>query len=153
MALIHIQVRFRPGLPEVHPRNPLFGAILRSPQHQQLFQGSGGAIHPALGPAESDIVITKHRVSAFTGADLEMILRAKEIDLLILFGIATSGVVLSMLLAAGDAGYKIIAVNDCCLDLDSDLHACLTDKLFPRRATVLAAGELVRKIAISAPSG
>ncbi|MGC2639393.1 MAG: isochorismatase family cysteine hydrolase [Acidobacteriaceae bacterium] len=152
MAVLHVQVGFRPGLPEVHPRNPLLGAILSSPQHQQLFQGPGGAIHPALGPEETDIVITKHRVSAFTGTDLDMILRAKEIDTLILFGIATSGVVLSTLLGASDADYRVMVVKDCCLDMDRDLHACLTDKLFPRRATVLTADELLQRIAISSPS-
>ena len=43
-------------------------------------------------------MVTKHRISAFPGSDLQMILRSKEIDTLVLFGIATSGVVLSTLL-------------------------------------------------------
>ena len=34
MSVIHVQVGFRPGLPEVSLRNPLFGAIKRSAQHQ-----------------------------------------------------------------------------------------------------------------------
>jgi nicotinamidase-related amidase len=70
-----------------------------------------------------------------------MILRAKDIDTLILFGIATSGVVLSTLLHASDADYRLILVKDCCIDLDSEVHACLTEKVFPRRAAVLAADE------------
>jgi len=52
-----------------------------------------------------------------------MILRAKEIDTLVLFGIATSGVVLSTLLDASDADYRLIVVKDCCLDNDADVHA------------------------------
>jgi hypothetical protein len=67
-----------------------------SVQHQQLFQGAAGAIHPAVEPLHADIVITKHRISAFAGTDLDMILRAKDIDTFILFGIATSGVVLTL---------------------------------------------------------
>jgi len=103
MCVIHIQVGFRPGLPEVSSRNSLFAAIKNSSQHQKLFEGAPGAIHPDLGPRPQDIVITKHRVSAFCGTDLEMILRAKEIETLILFGIATSGVVLSTRVEAADA--------------------------------------------------
>jgi len=45
MSVVHAQVGFRPGLPEVSLRNPLFGAMKRSIEHQQLFQGLTGAIH------------------------------------------------------------------------------------------------------------
>ena len=143
MCVIHIQVGFRPGLPEVNPRNQLFGAIKSSPQYQPMFQGAGGAIHPAVAPIGDDIVVTKHRVNAFAGTDLEMILRAKEIDTLVLFGIATSGVVLSTLLDASDADYRLVVLKDCCTDLEAEVHACLMEKIFPRRAAVLAAQEFL----------
>src|ERR1700679_1177819 len=71
MSVVHVQVGFRPGLPEVSLRNPLFAAIKRSPQHQSLFLGSVGAIHPTVAPQTDDIVVTKHRISAFAGTDLE----------------------------------------------------------------------------------
>jgi len=146
MLVIHVQVGFRPGLPEVSSRNLLFAAIKSSPRHQQLFQGTTGSIHPAVAPDGDDLVVTKHRVSAFTGTDLEVILRAKEIDTLILFGIATSGVVLSTLLHASDADYRLFVIKDCCADLDQELHDRLVDTLFPRRATVLTAGEFVEAV-------
>ena len=75
-----------------------------------------------------------------------MILRANEIDALKLLGIATSGVVLSTSLHASDADYRRFVVKDCCTDLESDVHACLTEKLFPRRATVLTAKELLESL-------
>ena len=141
MTVIHVQVGFRSGLPEISGRNPLFSALKASPQRQQMFQGEAGAIHPLVGPENGDIVITKHRVSAFVGTDLEMILRAHDIDSLVLLGIATSGVVLATLLDASDADYRLIVLKDCCIDQDAELHSCLLDKLFPRRATVLTSAE------------
>jgi len=135
-------VGFRAGFPEVSERNQLFGAIKTNRQWQQVFQGPAGAIHPEVAPVNDEIVVTKHRVNAFHGTDLAMILRAKEIDTLILFGIATSGVVLSTLLEASDADYRVLVVKDCCIDTDLHLHACLIEKLFPRRATMLSADEL-----------
>jgi len=143
MCVIHIQVRFRAGLPEVSARNLLFGAIKSSSRHQQLFEGASGEIYPGVGPRKDDIFITKHRVSAFRGTDLEMILRAKEIDTLVLFGIATSGVVLSTLLEASDADYRLVVIKDCCVDGDAEVHACLVDKVFSRRAAVVSAGEFL----------
>jgi nicotinamidase-related amidase len=147
MTVIHVQVGFRPGMPEISPRNALFAAIRTNPQRQQLFQGDAGKIHPAVAPVGEDIVITKHRISAFTGTDLDMILRAKEIDTLVLFGIATSGVVLSTLLDAVDADYRVIVVKDCCADQDADVHSVLLEKVFPRRGTVVTSAELLESLA------
>ncbi len=146
MSVVHVQVGFRPGLPEVSGRNKLFAAIKSSSQHQKLFEGATGAINPALGPEGADIVVTKHRVSAFAGTDLEMVLRAKNIDTLVLFGIATSGVVLSTLLHACDADYQLVVIADCCADLDAELHEALLKRLFPQRAAVVTAAEFVQAL-------
>jgi nicotinamidase-related amidase len=141
-----VQVGFRPGLPEVSLRNPLFGAMKRSIEHQQFFQGPTGAIHATVAPQADDLVVTKHRISAFAGTDLEMILRAREIDTLILFGIATSGVVLSTLLHASDKDYHLIVVKDCCADLDAAGHSYLIERFFPRLATVTTSDQLINAL-------
>lgn len=146
MTVIHIRMGFRPGLPEVSPRNPLFSAIRGSEQHQRLFSGPAGEINPILGPAPTDIVITNHRVSAFMGTELDMILRAKEIDTLVLFGIATSGVVLSTLLHASDSDYRLLVLDDCCAEMDEEVHRCLLERVFPRRANVCAASDFLEAV-------
>jgi nicotinamidase-related amidase len=87
-------------------------------------------------------------VSAFAGTDLDLLLRAHDIETLILFGIATSGVVLSTLTDAFDADYRLMVVGDCCADLDADLHSCLIEKHFRRIASVVSAEE-VRSALIS----
>jgi nicotinamidase-related amidase len=114
-----------------------------------MIAGPGAAIHPSLAPQPDDIIVTKHRVGAFTGTDLDMILRAQDIDTLILFGIYTSGVVLSTLRhlrLAADADYRIIVLKDCCADPDAEVHACLMDKIFPRQPTVVSASEFLEAI-------
>lgn len=143
LLVVHIQVGFRPGLPEVSTRNRFFASLKSSPQHQKLFEGAAGAIHPALGPEPADVIVTKHRVSAFAGTDLEMLLRANNIETIAMFGIATSGVVLSTLLEAFDADYRISVIADCCADLDAELHTALLNKLFPQRAEVLTEAQFV----------
>jgi nicotinamidase-related amidase len=146
MTVIHVQVWFRPGLPELSDRNKLLGAIKASKPHQEFFQGSSGDIHPVLGPKPDDIVVVKHRVSAFAGTDLKMILRAKETHTIVMFGIATSGVVLSTLLQASDADYRLVVIEDCCADLDMELHSALMRRLFPTRADVMSAEDFVRTL-------
>jgi hypothetical protein len=73
MTIIHIQVGFRPGLPEISSRNMLLGAIKSSEEHQRLFREPLGAIPNIIAPQGDEIVITKHRISAFAGTDLAMI--------------------------------------------------------------------------------
>ena len=152
MKVIHVRVGFRPRLPEVSSRNLLFSSVRNSPQHQAIFEGAAGEVHPGLAPQADDITVVKHRVSAFAGTDLEMILRANGIDTLVLFGIATSGVVLSTLLEASDADYRLMVIEDCCADLDAGLHACLVEKLFPRRGEVLKSSEFLGRLRASAYS-
>ena len=78
LRIIHIKVGFRTGLPEIHPRNSLLGELKASPKHQQLFEGVSGSIHAGVAPEDGDIVVTKSRVNAFVGTDLDVVLRAGE---------------------------------------------------------------------------
>jgi isochorismate hydrolase len=52
--------------------------VKASPPHQRFFQNESGAIHADLAPAGCDLVITKSRVSAFAGTDLDLALRARR---------------------------------------------------------------------------
>ena len=90
--------------------------------------------------------MTKHRVSAFAGTDRHMILRANEIETLVLFGIATSGVVLSTLLDASDRDDRLAVIAECCADLAPQLHSCLIERLIAKYADVLTADEFAHAI-------
>ncbi|MHB2029739.1 MAG: cysteine hydrolase family protein, partial [Acidimicrobiales bacterium] len=100
IAVIYVQVAFRPGAPEISARNRIFSAIANS--GTLSLNDSTTQIHPAIAPREDDIVVTKKRVSAFTGSDLDVVLRSLDVESLVLAGIATSGVVLSTLRLAAD---------------------------------------------------
>jgi nicotinamidase-related amidase len=140
VPVIHVVVGFRPGYPEVSPRNVALSALTGT---GRFIAGAPGAdVVPPARPADGEVVVLKHRVSAFAGTDLEMILRARGIDALILTGVVTSGVVLSTVRAAADADHRLIVVKDACADADDEVHRVLTEKVFPRQATVLGAADL-----------
>jgi nicotinamidase-related amidase len=138
--VIYVVVGFRPGFPEASPRNLFFKNMARA----EALQGPGGAIHPAVAPQEGDVIVTRHRAGAFSGTDLDMILRANDIDTLVLMGIATGGVVLSTVRHAADADYRIVVVSDVCADADPAVHACLMEKVYPRQASVVTAADVVQ---------
>jgi nicotinamidase-related amidase len=135
VLVIHVVVGFRPGMPEVSARNQAFSFV----KQQQLAYLSEP--RPALTPEGSDVVVTKRRVSAFTGSDLEVVLRAGDLNQLVLCGIATSGVVLSTLREAVDKDYRCTVLADLCADTDAEVHAVLMGKVFPRQALVTNAAD------------
>ncbi|HLY28637.1 MAG TPA: isochorismatase family cysteine hydrolase [Aggregatilineales bacterium] len=140
IPVIYVIIRFREGYPEINPRNRSFSAAR---QAGRVFGENDPAteIHPAIAPQRGDIVVTKRRVSAFAGSDLDVVLRAQGIDSLILSGIATSGVVLSTLRYAADMDYRLSVLSDCCADSDAEVHRVLMEKVFPRQATILTVDE------------
>jgi nicotinamidase-related amidase len=144
IRVIYVVVGFRPGYPEISDRNATFNRLKAS---GALAAGAENTkIHPAVAPLAEEIVVTKHRVSAFAGTDLDLLLRANGIETLILTGIATSGVVLSTLRHAADADYRLLVVGDCCSDGDAETHRVLLEKVFPPQATITTAAELARTI-------
>jgi nicotinamidase-related amidase len=135
IRVIYVTVGFRAGHPEVSQRNKGFAAISGTGRFAD--DDPGSAIHPAVAPIGGDVVVTKRRVSAFAGSDLEVVLRAGGIDSLVLSGIATSGVVLSTLRQAADLDYRLTVLADGCLDADAEVHRVLLEKVFPRQAEVV----------------
>jgi nicotinamidase-related amidase len=144
LKVIFVVIGFREGFPEVSPNNKSFHSLRGS---GRFALGSPGVqIHPSLAPLPQELVVTKHRVSAFSGSDLDMLLRAGGVESLVLAGIASSGVVLSTLRQAADLDFRLAVLRDACLDADAGVHACLMDKVFPRQAEVIEVSEFAASL-------
>jgi nicotinamidase-related amidase len=141
IPVIHVVVGFRPGAPEVSAQNQSFSALKQQPPAFIIDP------RPSITPEGSDVVVTKRRVSAFTGSDLEVVLRGGEIRHLVLCGISTSGVVLSTIREASDKDYRLTVLADLCADTDAEVHSVLMSKVFPRQAQVSSAAEWVASLA------
>jgi nicotinamidase-related amidase len=135
IPVIYVVVGFRPGFPEVSGRNKSFGALRETAPPFMVDP------QPALAPEDGDVVVVKRRVSAFSGSDLEVVLRARDIRRLVLAGIATSGVVLSTVREAADKDYEITVLADLCADFDPEVHRVLLEKVFSRQADVITSEE------------
>ncbi|WP_343661521.1 isochorismatase family cysteine hydrolase [Chryseobacterium sp.] len=142
IPVIYITVSFRQGMPEISENNKAFSAI--KPRMADIDMKEWATIHPELTPEEHDIVIVKKRFSAFTGSDLEVVLRGLDIQHLILTGVSTSGVVLSTIREAADKDYQLTVIGDCCKDGDEEVHSVLMNKIFPRQADVITLSDWVK---------
>jgi nicotinamidase-related amidase len=135
VTVIHVRVAFQPGYPEVSQRNKSFRSIAGS---NRLVEGSPEAeIHATVAPTTGEPVVTKRRVGAFHATNLDQILRAKDIDHLVLAGYATSGVILTTVRDGADRDYELTVLSDAVADNDKALHAMLLGTVFPRQAEVV----------------
>ena len=138
----YIVVNFRQGFPEISDFNKTFSS--RKTSGQSPASDPLALIHPTVTPRQDEPVVVKHRVNAFFGTDLDIILRSHGIDTLILMGHATSGVILSPVRYAADADYE-----DGCADREPEVHTLLMEKVFPRQATVTSSKDVVGALAAS----
>lgn len=124
-ALIaHVKLVFRKNYADCSSISPLFKAAA---ENNILSENSWGvAFSDKLTIADNDVVINKHRVSAFYGTDLELILRANQIDTLILTGIATNNAIELTAREAHDRDFRVIVASDATEGLnDTEKNASL----------------------------
>jgi len=139
IPIIYATLGFKNGAAEISTNNKTFASTREHINHINFEEFT--KVHPALAPQKNDINVIKRRISAFTGSALEVILRSKGIQHLVLTGYATSGIVLSTTTEAADKDYKITILSDGCADRDEEVHRVLTTKVFLRSAYVLTIEE------------
>lgn len=141
VPVLYVGVKFRSGHPEISARNKTWLMVAAS---NMMLDGSESTeFAPEIAPQDGNVVITKRRVGAFVGTDLQEVLRGGDITGLVLAGISTSGVILSTVRAAADLDYQITVLSDGCVDNDDEIQRVLIGKLLPRQATVLTTKEWI----------
>ena len=89
---------------------------------------------PELKQQPDDHLVTKQRVGAFLGTDLDDYLRSRGVTQVVITGIATGSGVEATARSAYDLGYNVVLVTDAMTDRDTAVHAYAVEKVFPRIA-------------------
>ena len=96
-----------------------------------------------LAPTAEDYIIPKYRWSAFFQTYLDLALRTRKIDTIIIAGGSTDVGVASTAFAARDLDYNLIIVSDACSSPEQDNHEQFIQRIFPRMARVRTAAQVV----------
>ena len=99
-----------------------------------------------LKPAPSDYMVPKHRWSSFYQTHLELSLRTKGIDTLILCGGATEVGIASTAYAARDLDFNLIIVSDATSSPREETQRLFMTRVFPMMARVRTTEEVVQMI-------
>lgn len=113
--------------------------------HEPLLTGGTAAtrIVAELAPAPGEYLVPKHRWSAFFGTYLDLALRTRRVDTIVLTGGSTDVGIAATAFAARDLDYNLLIASDACTSPEQDNHAQLMRRIFPRMARVRTTGQLV----------
>ena len=103
-------------------------------------------IHPDVAPQEDDIIIDRQRAGIFSGTSLDLMLRSREIGQLAIFGISTSGQVLSAVRWGVVLDYDQYVLEDCCADKDEEVHRMLMSKVLSMHSKVISSEDFLAAI-------
>lgn len=92
------------------------------------------------------LTITKYNPSAFFGTSLDLQLRRRGIETIILSGVATTNGVYATALNAFQHGYHVVLAEDACSDRDKESHQLFIKKIFPKTARVRSTKQIIEAI-------
>ena len=104
-------------------------------------------IVPELGPRDGDHVVRKRQWGAFYGTDLDLQLRRRRIETILLCGISTNLGVESTARAAYERGYQQVFVEDACSARAAEDHAFVLRTVFPRIGRVRRSEQVLQALA------
>lgn len=87
--------------------------------------------------------MTKKRISAFKGSDLDVILRGWGVKDLVLCGMTTSGAVLGTAFEACDRDFGVAVLRDLCWERDEGVNEVLLESVLTKVGSVVSAEEWV----------
>ncbi|GAA3904840.1 cysteine hydrolase [Streptomyces lacrimifluminis] len=125
IPVVYVIVGFSPGLADWPETSPLF---TEAADGDRLILGTWGTeVHESLKPLADEPVVAKRRVNPFLGTHLELILRARGVNTLLLTGVTTDLVILSTAREAHDRDFLVEVLEDATATSDPELHqAALT---------------------------
>jgi nicotinamidase-related amidase len=81
-----------------------------------------GKFFDEVKPAEGELVFPKTNGGAFTGTNLDFVLRNMDIESIIVTGFLTDQCVLATAICGGDIGYDVMLVEDACTGTTKENH-------------------------------
>ncbi len=119
--VIHVRVAFSPDYREQPKDSPLF---MHASRLEALKLGEWGTeFVPLAAPMSGETILTKHRVNAFVGTSLDLLLRNAGIRRVAVVGCSTDVGVQTTARAAHDLDYACTVIGDCCIAPSDEDHA------------------------------
>jgi ureidoacrylate peracid hydrolase len=115
-----------------------------------VYEGTWGAdwadgVGPDAELVDDELIVDKHRYSAFIGTRLDQLLRSRDIRTIVVCGVATSGCVESTIRDGFMHDYYVVVAEDACGDYEPARHAATLAKMALSFGTVVGVDEIAKR--------
>ncbi|MGA3191128.1 MAG: isochorismatase family cysteine hydrolase [Candidatus Bathyarchaeia archaeon] len=148
-----LQVCRKKGYDIVHIK---LGAQTSNPRHTAKINRKADFIVPMdaekgrfldeVKPAKGELIFPKTNGGAFTGTNLDFVLRNMDIDSIIVTGFLTDQCVLATAICGGDIGYDVLLIEDACTGTTKENHDAVVKLAKDVFLKVKSTAELMRML-------
>lgn len=127
IPVFYTRVGWDEGHRTLHANNPLLSIV---GQQKCCVNGTWQTeIVSEVAPQDADLVLTNERVSGLADSPLDTLLRARGVDTIVVFGVATNLSVEDTARHASNLGYRVVVVEDACAAATDEAHRASVETL------------------------
>ena len=134
IAIVHVGNAWREGHLDVNVHTPWMRDAKAA---RRSVEGTWGTeFYGPVAPSTGEFIVHKRAVSAFSGTELERLLRVRDIFTIALAGSITNFAVEGTARDASDRGYRVIILEDCCESVSDEWQDFSMTQILPMIAEI-----------------
>jgi len=139
IAIVHVGNAWREGHPDVNPHAPWMREAKEA--GRSVDDTWGVEFFEPVAPIDGEFVVRKRAVSAFSGTELDRLLRVRDLSTVALAGSITNMAVEGTAREASDRGYRVIILGDCCESVSDDWQDFSMTQILPMIAEIVTVAD------------
>ena len=144
-TIVHAPITFAEGYGELGDPDKVYGILKGVIDSNAFVKGTWGAeICDEMAPQKGDIVVEgKRGLDTFATTNLDFVLRANDIETVMLGGFLTNCCVESTMRTAYEHGYNVITLTDCTAATSSEEQTVATSRDYPMFSKPMTSDEAI----------
>ena len=139
IAIVHVGNAWRDGHPDINPHAPWMRDAKTAGRSTE--DTWGVEFYEPVAPREGEFIVHKRAVSAFSGTELDRLLRVRDVSTIALAGSITNVAVEGTAREASDRGYRVIILEDCCESVSDEWQAFSITQILPMIADLVTVAD------------
>lgn len=139
VAIVHVGNAWRDGHPDVNRHAPWMRDAKAAGRSVQDTWGT--EFYEPVAPIDGEFIVYKRAVSAFSGTELDRLLRVRDIFTIALAGSITNFAVEGTAREGSDRGYRVVILEDCCESVSDEWQDFSMTQILPMIAEIVTTGD------------
>ena len=144
IAIVHVGNAWRDGHPDINVYAPWMQEAKTAGRSVEDTWGT--EFFEPVAPIDGEFIVRKRAVSAFSGTELDRLLRVRDISTVALAGSITNFAVEGTAREASDRGYRVLILEDCCESVSDEWQDFSMTQILPLIAEVVTVADFAEAL-------